>query len=90
MPLLDTRETEGGGDWSGHLVGTSFNFSHRGELDTLEGDPRFYFDDSLTPQAQGTYLSCLRNDLVPGPVTASILLGCYMADQPFRPLTRLH
>jgi D-arabinan exo alpha-(1,3)/(1,5)-arabinofuranosidase (non-reducing end) len=52
--LLDTRETEGGGDWSGHLVGTSFIFSHRGVLDTLEGDPRFYFDDSLTPQAQGT------------------------------------
>ncbi len=21
---------------------------------TLEGDPRFFFDDSLTPQAQGT------------------------------------
>ncbi len=54
MLLLDTRETEGGGDWSGHLVGTSFIFSHRGELETLEGDPRFYFDDSLTPQAQGT------------------------------------
>lgn len=54
MLLLDTRETEGGGDWSGHLVGTSFIFSHRGELDTLEGDPRFYFDDSFTPQAQGT------------------------------------
>ena len=52
--LLDTRETEGGGDWSGHLVGTSFIFSHRGDLETLEGDPRFYFDDSLTPQAQGT------------------------------------
>jgi hypothetical protein len=52
--LLDTRETEGGGDWSGHLVGTSFIFSHRGKLETLEGDPRFYFDDSLTPQAQGT------------------------------------
>ena len=52
--LLDTRETEGGGDWSGHLVGTSFIFSHRANLNTLEGDPRFYFDDSLTPQAQGT------------------------------------
>lgn len=52
--LLDTRKTEGGGDWSGHLVGTSWIFSHRADLTTLEGDPRFYFDDSLTPQAQGT------------------------------------
>jgi hypothetical protein len=52
--LLDTRETEGGGNWSGHLVGTSWIFSHRANLNTLEGDPRFYFDDSLTPQAQGT------------------------------------
>src|ERR1035441_3462101 len=24
--LLDTRDTEGGGDWSGHLVGTSWIF----------------------------------------------------------------
>jgi hypothetical protein len=54
LVLLDTRETEGGGDWSGHLVGTSWIFSHRADLSTLEGDPRFYFDDSLTPQAQGT------------------------------------
>lgn len=52
--LLDTRKIEGGGDWSGHLVGTSWIFSHRADLTTLEGDPRFYFDDSLTPQAQGT------------------------------------
>jgi hypothetical protein len=29
-------------------------FSHRAELRTLEGDPRFFFDDSQTPQAQGT------------------------------------
>jgi hypothetical protein len=35
-------------------VGTSWIFSHRADLNTLEGDPRFYFDDSLTPQAQGT------------------------------------
>lgn len=54
LVLLDTREAEGGGDWSGSLVGTSWIFSHRGELKTLEGDPRFFFDDSLTPQAQGT------------------------------------
>ena len=52
--LLDTRQTEGGGDWSGSFVGTSFIFSHNAKLGTLEGDPRFYFDDSLTPQGQGT------------------------------------
>jgi hypothetical protein len=51
---LDTRNAEGGGDWSGQLVGTSFIFSHNANLQTLEGDPRFFFDDSLTPQAQGT------------------------------------
>lgn len=54
MVLLDTRETEGGGDWSGQFVGTSFIFSDRANLNTLEGDPRFFFDDSQTPQAQGT------------------------------------
>ncbi len=52
--LLDTREAEGGGDWSGQFVGTSFIFSDRAVLSTLEGDPRFFFDDSQTPQAQGT------------------------------------
>jgi hypothetical protein len=52
--LLDTRATEGGGDWSGHFVGTSWIFSDRAVLNTLEGDPRFFFDDSLTPQAYGT------------------------------------
>ncbi|MBV9470379.1 MAG: DUF2961 domain-containing protein [Abitibacteriaceae bacterium] len=54
LVLLDTRETEGGGDWSGNFIGTSWIFSHRAVLGTLEGDPRFFFDDSLTPQAQGT------------------------------------
>jgi hypothetical protein len=54
LVLLDTRNAEGGGDWSGHLAGTSFIFSHEANLRTLEGDPRFFFDDSLTPQAQGT------------------------------------
>ena len=54
LVLLDTRTTEGGGDWSGQLVGTSFIFSDRANLTTLEGDPRFFFDDSQTPQAQGT------------------------------------
>jgi hypothetical protein len=52
--LLDTRTTEGGGEWSGSFVGTSFIFSDRAVLNTLEGDPRFFFDDSQTPQAQGT------------------------------------
>ena len=54
LVLLDTRDAEGGGDWSGSFVGTSFIFSHDANLGTLEGDPRFFFDDSLTPQAQGT------------------------------------
>lgn len=54
LVLLDTREAEGGGDWSGNFVGTSWIFSHRGNLTTLEGDPRFFFDDSQSPQAYGT------------------------------------
>jgi hypothetical protein len=54
LVLLDTRKVEGGGDWSGQFVGTSFIFSHDAVLNTLEGDPRFFFDDSQTPQGQGT------------------------------------
>ena len=54
LVLLDTRKTEGGGDWSGSFVGTSFIFSDQAVLTTLEGDPRFFFDDSRTPQAYGT------------------------------------
>jgi hypothetical protein len=54
LVLLDTRKVEGSEHWSGHLAGTSLIFSHRANLTTLEGDPRFFFDDSLTPQAQGT------------------------------------
>jgi hypothetical protein len=54
MVLLDTRKMEGAEEWSGNFVGTSFIFSHNADLGTLEGDPRFFFDDSLTPQAQGT------------------------------------
>ena len=54
LVLLDTTQTEGGGDWSGQFVGTSFIFSDDAVLNTLEGDPRFFFDDSRTPQAQGT------------------------------------
>ncbi|HEV8291310.1 MAG TPA: DUF2961 domain-containing protein, partial [Tepidisphaeraceae bacterium] len=52
--LLDTRNIEGSETWCGHFVGTSFIFSHDAKLNTLEGDPRFFFDDSNTPQAQGT------------------------------------
>lgn len=54
LVLLDTTQTEGGGNWSGHLVGTTFQFTTSGKLGTLEGDPRFFFDDSFSPQAQGT------------------------------------
>lgn len=54
LVLLDTREAEGGGDWTGSFIGTSFIFSHNAFLGTLEGDPRFFFDDSNSPQGQGT------------------------------------
>jgi hypothetical protein len=54
LSLLDTTQIEGGGDWCGHLVGTSFVFSDRAALGTLEGDPRFFFDDSGSPQVHGT------------------------------------
>lgn len=52
--LVDTKGIEGSEDWSGNFVGTSFIFSHSGNLSTLEGDPRFFFDDSESPQAYGT------------------------------------
>lgn len=52
--FLDTKGIEGVDNWSGSFVGTSFIFSHQANLYTLEGDPRFFFDDSKTPQAQGT------------------------------------
>ncbi|MGN8070308.1 DUF2961 domain-containing protein [Mucilaginibacter sp. 22184] len=54
MTWLDTRGIEGHRDWSGSFMGTSFIFSHNANLSTLEGDPRFFFDDSQTPQAYGT------------------------------------
>jgi hypothetical protein len=54
LVLLDTKGTEGSSEWSGQFVGTSLIFSRDAVLSTLEGDPRFFFDDSLTPQAQGT------------------------------------
>ena len=52
--FLDTNQVEGGGPWSGNFVGMSWIFSHRGELGTLEGDPRLFFDDSQTPQGFAT------------------------------------
>lgn len=54
MTFLDTDQTEGGGPWSGNFVGMSWIFSRNGYLGTLEGDPRFFFDNSKTPQAWGT------------------------------------
>ncbi|MGZ3423606.1 MAG: DUF2961 domain-containing protein, partial [Polyangiales bacterium] len=54
LVLLDTIGEEGSSEWCGNFVGTSLQFSDRAVLTTLEGDPRFFFDDSKTPQAQGT------------------------------------
>jgi len=53
LVLLDTAEAPAG-QYCGTFVGTSFVFSERAELSTLEGDPRFFFDDSASPQAYGT------------------------------------
>lgn len=54
LVLLDTTAVEGGGDWCGSFVGTSFTFSDVANLGTLEGDPRFFFDDARSPQGYGT------------------------------------
>jgi hypothetical protein len=54
LVLLDTKGIEGKDNWSGNFAGTSLIFSHEGALRTLEGDPRFFFDDSESPQAYGT------------------------------------
>jgi hypothetical protein len=54
LVLLDTRGIEGSQDWTGSFIGTSWIFSHNANLGTLEGDPRFFFDDSESPQAYGT------------------------------------
>ncbi|MCC6491835.1 MAG: DUF2961 domain-containing protein, partial [Pirellulales bacterium] len=54
LTFLDTAHTEGGGPWSGNFVGMAWTFTDRGNLRTLEGDPRFFFDGSRTPQAWGT------------------------------------
>ena len=53
VELLDTRKVEGGGDWCGHIVGTTYTFTKTGNLRTLEGDPRFYLDDSLIAARAG-------------------------------------
>jgi hypothetical protein len=52
--LLDTRGIENNEHWSGSFIGTSFTFTDKAELRTLEGDPRFFFDDARSPQAHGT------------------------------------
>ena len=54
LVFLDTRGIEDSQDWSGAFIGTSFIFTRDANLHTLEGDPRFFFDDSMTPQAYGT------------------------------------
>ena len=54
LVLLDTNGVESNPNWCGTVVGTSLVFSDRANLTTLEGDPRFFFDDSETPQVQGT------------------------------------
>lgn len=54
LVLLDTTQTERGGDYCGTFIGTSFIFSDRAILTTLEGDPRFFFDDSQFPQGYGS------------------------------------
>jgi hypothetical protein len=54
LEILDTRRVEGGGEWCGSFVGMSWIFSERGELTTLEGDPRIFLDDAESPQGQGT------------------------------------
>lgn len=54
LVFLNTRGIEGSEEWTGAFVGTSFIFTKDANLHTLEGDPRFFFDDSMTPQAYGT------------------------------------
>jgi len=54
LVLLDTRGVEGSQDWCGHFAGTSFIFTRRSFLNTLEGIPRFFFDDAESPQGHGT------------------------------------
>jgi hypothetical protein len=51
---VDSAGSEGRDTWCGTFVGMAWTFSDAAMLGTLEGDPRFFFDDSATPQAQGT------------------------------------
>jgi len=51
---LDTIGIEGEQEWSGSFVGTSRIFSEEGSPWVLTRDPRFYFDDALSPQGHGT------------------------------------
>jgi hypothetical protein len=54
LEILDTSGAEGVHAWCGTFAGMSWTFSDRADLTTLEGDPRFFFDDNGTPQVQGT------------------------------------
>jgi hypothetical protein len=54
LVVLDTAGAEGHDAWCGTFVGMSWTFSDAAVFGTLEGDPRFFFDDSATPQVQGT------------------------------------
>lgn len=54
LVMLDTNGLESAPAWCGKIVGNSWVFSDRAVFGTLEGDPRFFFDDSQTPQVQGT------------------------------------
>ena len=54
LVVLDTAGAEGSDVWCGTFAGMAWTFSDEADLGTLEGDPRFFFDDSNTPQAQGT------------------------------------
>lgn len=54
LTLLDTRGIEGEDVWSGLFTGTTYTFTKRNFLQTLEADPRFFFDGARTPQAHGT------------------------------------
>lgn len=54
LVVLDTSHAEGSPTWCGTFAGMSFTFTDAARLGTLEGDPRFFFDDSGSPQAQGT------------------------------------
>ncbi|RLC46109.1 MAG: hypothetical protein DRI23_12750 [Candidatus Cloacimonadota bacterium] len=54
LVFLDTKYVEGGGDWTGHFVGTTFIFTKQNYLRTLEGIQRFFFDDAEHPHGYGT------------------------------------